>query len=72
MGHIQDNAEYAVKKALQKFLGHDNNFFGAFADHLDDGTPVKATVSIDGGDDPPSTLTITVDFTGTGTQHPER
>lgn len=69
MGHIQDNAEYAVKKALQKFLGHDNNFFGAFADHLDDGTPVKATVSIDGGNDPPSTLTITVDFTGTGTQH---
>jgi N-methylhydantoinase B/oxoprolinase/acetone carboxylase alpha subunit len=36
---------------------------------MDDGTPIRAAVSIDGGPNPPATLRAIIDFTGTGRQH---
>jgi 5-oxoprolinase (ATP-hydrolysing) len=69
MRYIQDNAVYSVKQALQRFLKGGNHFYSAFEDFLDDGTPIKATISIDAGSHPPETLSAIIDFTGTGPQH---
>jgi 5-oxoprolinase (ATP-hydrolysing) len=71
MGHIQENSEYSVKAALHSFLEDGSGFYSAFKDHLDDGTPIKVTVSITGGTDPPGTLKAVIDFSGTGSQHPD-
>jgi 5-oxoprolinase (ATP-hydrolysing) len=76
MGYIQENAEYAVKRALYGFLT-DAGFPGApgsrfesgFADALDDGTPIKVKVTIKSGKNPPETLSACIDFTGTGPWH---
>ncbi len=69
MGHIRMNAEDSVKKALHLLLGEKKNFYSAFEDFLDDGTPIKTAISIDCGSDPPGTLRAVIDFTGTGPQH---
>ncbi|MEN8263825.1 MAG: hydantoinase B/oxoprolinase family protein [Nitrospirota bacterium] len=69
MIHIQQNSEYSVKAALQSFLKDSSGFYSVFQDHLDDGTPIKVAVTIDGGTNPPGTLRARIDFTGTGTQH---
>jgi 5-oxoprolinase (ATP-hydrolysing) len=69
MHFIQENSEYSVKRALQRFLQSDNVFSSSFEDLLDDGTPLKVRISIDGGPAPPATLTAIVDFSGTGLQH---
>jgi 5-oxoprolinase (ATP-hydrolysing) len=69
MGHIQDNSEYSVKKALHGFLDGKGSFKSSFEDCLDDGTPIQAAVSIEGGTDSPETLRAVIDFTGTGKQH---
>ena len=69
MGFIQENASYSVRKALFPFLGRRRSFHSIFEDHLDDGTPIKVSVTIDAGDDPPATLRASIDFTGTGQQH---
>jgi 5-oxoprolinase (ATP-hydrolysing) len=69
MHFIQENAEYSVKKALQKFLKNGGAFHSVFEDHLDDGTPLRVAVSINGGTNPPETLRAVIDFTGTGGQH---
>ncbi len=69
MGHIQGNAEYSVKNALYIFLEDSGKFYSTFKDYLDDGTPVKTEISIEGGLNPPETLRAVIDFTGTGKQH---
>lgn len=69
MIHIQQNSEYSVKAALQSFLKDNSGFYSVFQDHLDDGTPIKVAVTIDGGTNPPGTLRARIDFSGTGTQH---
>jgi 5-oxoprolinase (ATP-hydrolysing) len=69
MGYVQKNAEYAVKKALFKFLGGKDKFEAAFEDSLDDGTQIKVMLTITAGTNPPETLRAKIDFTGTGPQH---
>jgi 5-oxoprolinase (ATP-hydrolysing) len=69
MGHIQDNAEYMVKRALLGFVGRKNTFEAVFEDRMDDGFPIRVRVTIEGGDDPPDTLRAVIDFTGTGGLH---
>jgi 5-oxoprolinase (ATP-hydrolysing) len=69
MRFIRENAEYSIKKALHRFLNDNKKFHSEFEDHLDDGTPVKVAISIDGGQNPPETLKVVIDFTGTGAQH---
>jgi len=68
MRHIQESAEYSVKKALYKFVG-DVCFHSAFEDRLDDGSTIKVMLTIEGGPNPPDTLKAVIDFTGTGPQH---
>jgi 5-oxoprolinase (ATP-hydrolysing) len=68
MRHIQENAEYLVKKALCKFIG-SGRFSSSFEDHLDDGSPIKVMLTVEGGPNPPDTLKAVIDFTGTGPQH---
>ncbi len=68
MRYIQENAEYSVKKALYKFIG-SGRFHSAFEDHLDDGSPIKVMLTVDGGSNPPDTLKTVIDFAGTGPQH---
>jgi 5-oxoprolinase (ATP-hydrolysing) len=69
MGHVQDNAEFAVKRALFKFIGGKTIFERSFADRLDDGTRLKVRVTIGAGESPPETLKARIDFTGTDPQH---
>ncbi len=69
MTHIQDNAEYSVKKALYRFIEKENRFHSTFEDYLDDGTPIKVALALHGGENPPGTVRATIDFTGTGSQH---
>lgn len=75
MGYIQENAEYAVKRALYGFLAGarhavpEAGFEAGFADALDDSTPIKVKITIKGGKNPPETLSACIDFTGTGREH---
>ncbi|MEX0678488.1 MAG: hydantoinase B/oxoprolinase family protein [Pirellulales bacterium] len=55
MGHIQRAAEQKVRRALARVASGKY----PFTDHLDDGTPISVTITIDGE-------RATVDFTGTG------
>ncbi|REK11390.1 MAG: hydantoinase [Planctomycetota bacterium] len=55
MGHIQRAAEQKVRRALSRMPSGTY----PFTDHLDDGTPIAVTITIDGEQ-------ATVDFTGTG------
>jgi 5-oxoprolinase (ATP-hydrolysing) len=69
MGFIQDNAEYAVKQSLEKFLKNNPVFHSVFEDRLDDGTPIKVALTITAGEHPPETVAVIIDFTGTGGAH---
>jgi 5-oxoprolinase (ATP-hydrolysing) len=69
MEHVQNNAEYSVKKALMQFVKESNAFNSSFEDYLDDGTKIKVTVSISTGNNPPETVHAVIDFSGTGRQH---
>lgn len=69
MYYIQDNSEYSVKKALYRFIDVSGSFHSSFEDTLDDGTHVKASISIEGGSNPPETVKAVIDFSGTGKQH---
>jgi 5-oxoprolinase (ATP-hydrolysing) len=55
MGHIQQAAETKMRSALRGLADGAHGF----VDHLDDGTPIKVTVTVSGEE-------ATVDFTGTG------
>ena len=59
MGHVQANAEAAVKRLLDRLQD------GRFAYAMDDGAEIRVAVSIDR-----QARTATVDFTGTSAQHP--
>jgi 5-oxoprolinase (ATP-hydrolysing) len=69
MGHVQNNAERALRRALNAFLKGKDVFRGAFRDSLDDGTPVSVNITVSAGEDPPSTVRAVVDFAGTGAEH---
>lgn len=69
MGFIQDNAEFAVKQALMKFLDGKDTYESSFIDYMDDDTPIKLNLTISAGQHPPETVTAKLDFTGTGDQH---
>ena len=51
MEFIQENGAYAVQQALARFLGNTKCFTAAFEDYLDDGTPIRAKVTITGGEE---------------------
>ncbi|HTZ81131.1 MAG TPA: hydantoinase B/oxoprolinase family protein [Stellaceae bacterium] len=57
MGHVQDNAEEAVRRVLDVLKD------GSFAYEMDDGATIKVTVSID-----KKARRASVDFTGTSAQ----
>ncbi len=59
MQHIQRAAERKVRGALERFPRGQYRF----VDHLDDGTPIAATISVDGG-------RAIIDFAGTGPVNP--
>ena len=69
MGHVQNNAEYSVKRTLIKFIKEGDEYNSSFEDYLDDGTKIKATVKINAGNNPPHTIRAVIDFSGTGRQH---
>lgn len=69
MGFIQQNAEYATKQALGRFLTKNDPFTAKFEDFLDDGSPVRVKITITGGIAPPETIRAVIDFTGTGPEH---
>jgi 5-oxoprolinase (ATP-hydrolysing) len=59
MGHVQDNAEESVRRVIDVLKD------GSFAYEMDDGSVIKATVSIDRAN-----RSACVDFTGTSPQRP--
>jgi 5-oxoprolinase (ATP-hydrolysing) len=59
MGHVQDNAEEAVRRVLADFGG------GEFALEMDDGAIIRVRISVD-----TETRSARVDFTGTSDQRP--
>ena len=59
MGHVQDNAEELVRRVIDVLKD------GSFAYEMDDGSVIKATVSIDR-----TKRSACVDFTGTSPQRP--
>ena len=69
MKHIQKNAGFSVKKALCRFLEGKPGFYSTFEDHMDDGTLIKIAVTIESGLNPPETVRVLMDFSGTGEQH---
>jgi 5-oxoprolinase (ATP-hydrolysing) len=69
MEFIQVSAEYTAKKVLSQFIEDRGFFYGSFEDFLDDGTPIKASLTIHEGSKPPDTIRATIDFSGTGPQH---
>jgi 5-oxoprolinase (ATP-hydrolysing) len=58
MGHIQSAAERKLRLALSKLPPGRREF----TDHLDDGSPIHATITIEESGPQP----VTIDFTGTG------
>ncbi|MCF8055918.1 MAG: hydantoinase B/oxoprolinase family protein [Desulfocapsa sp.] len=70
MGHIQDNAEHAVRKMLIKICRDTNKGNGSDLvlqgeDFLDDGTAIRLTIIINAGDG-----SAIFDFSGSGKQLP--
>jgi 5-oxoprolinase (ATP-hydrolysing) len=59
MGHVQDNAEEAVRRVLADFGG------GEFALEMDDGAIIRVRISVNA-----ETRSARVDFTGTSDQRP--
>ena len=59
MGHIQDNAEEAVRRAIAALKP------GAFAYEMDDGAVIRVRIDVD-----PVARSAVVDFTGTSDQRP--
>lgn len=69
MRYIQENAVYSVKQALSKFIEKNDPLETTFEDYLDNGTPLRVKIIINGGKNPPETVRALIDFTGTGLQH---
>jgi 5-oxoprolinase (ATP-hydrolysing) len=59
MGHIQDNAEEAVRRAIAALKP------GSFALEMDDGAVIRVRIDVD-----PAARAAVVDFTGTSAQRP--
>ncbi|HZV85601.1 MAG TPA: hydantoinase B/oxoprolinase family protein, partial [Brevundimonas sp.] len=59
MGHVQDNAEEAVRRAIAALRP------GAFAVEMDDGAVIRVRIDVD-----PAARAAVVDFTGTSGQRP--
>jgi 5-oxoprolinase (ATP-hydrolysing) len=62
MDHIRTAAESKTRQAIQQLSPGTREF----VDHLDDGTQIKVTISIDASRDRP----LRIDFTGTSGVHP--
>ncbi|NTU43483.1 MAG: 5-oxoprolinase, partial [Nitrospirales bacterium] len=69
MGFIQKNAEEETKRMLLGLLKGEERYLGTWEDRLDDGTIITASLTIEGGPNPPETVRALTDFTGTGSQH---
>ncbi len=69
MRHVQNNAEFSIKKTLMSFLNENDTFISSFEDYLDDGTEIRASLNITAGNNAPETVRALIDFTGTGSQH---
>jgi 5-oxoprolinase (ATP-hydrolysing) len=69
MGHVQSNAEHAVRRALWQLLDGRDTFSTSFSDRLDDGTPIAVSVKVTAGTEPPLTTSAVIDFEGTGAEH---
>ena len=69
MQFIRSAAELKTRRALARFPSGRREFI----DHLDDGTPIRAAISIHStrtvSSPHPSTKAITIDFSGTGPVH---
>lgn len=61
MGFVQDNAASEVRRAIASLVPGRHTF----TDQLDDGTPLVVTLTVDD-----SAERLTVDFSGTGAEHP--
>ncbi|MGB8275861.1 MAG: hydantoinase B/oxoprolinase family protein [Alphaproteobacteria bacterium] len=59
MGHVQDNAEASVRRALAALSG------GAFETRMDDGSVIKVQVAVD-----KAARSAVIDFSGTSAQRP--
>ncbi|MBU0673786.1 MAG: hydantoinase B/oxoprolinase family protein [Proteobacteria bacterium] len=65
MGHIQDNAELAVRVMLKKLCRGGHPTILAVEDFLDDGSPIRINVTIH-----PDTGNVCFDFRGSGQEVP--
>jgi 5-oxoprolinase (ATP-hydrolysing) len=61
MGFVQDNAASEVRRAIGRLAPGRHTF----SDQLDDGTPLVVTLTVDAAAE-----RLTVDFNGTGAEHP--
>jgi 5-oxoprolinase (ATP-hydrolysing) len=61
MRFVQDNAASEVRRAIARLEPGRHTF----SDHLDDGTPLVVTLTVDA-----PAQRLTVDFSGTGAEHP--
>lgn len=61
MKAIQDNAEIAVRRVLRDSFAKSSGKPLEAIDHMDDGSPIKLKITIDGKDG-----NADFDFTGTG------
>ncbi|MDX9701821.1 MAG: hydantoinase B/oxoprolinase family protein [Candidatus Auribacterota bacterium] len=69
MQYIQDNAAFCVRQALHRYINGSKHIVRRFTDYLDDGTPICVAITISAGSNPPDTIAVCVDFTGSGNQH---
>ena len=69
MCFIQENAERSVREAFYGILQGESTFLSTFEDSLDDGTPIRVKIHIREGNNPPDTVSVRIDFSGTGRQH---
>jgi len=69
MQFIQDNGERAIKRAIMQLLQGKSYLENSFAEELDDGSLIVINISINAGDNPPDTVSMSINFTGTSEQH---
>ena len=69
MNCIQQNAAFSVRQAFWEILAGKEIHETVFEDCLDDGSLICVRIVVSAGENPPSTVKATVDFTGTGRQH---
>src|SRR5690606_15774669 len=68
MGHVQRNAEEAVRRAIARLAGRGggDRWQGSFAVEMDSGAVIRAAVTLDG-----ASRSAVIDFSGTSPQQPD-